>query len=128
MTRRRRVTLVLGGLAGLLLAYEVLSRVVAYTDDAYVRSDLVAVAPEVTGRIIAVPVVDNQLVKKGDKLATIDPVPFQLVVNQWQAQIEKEQALLRVAREELSTAQASLEESASSHTYALQEQKRYADL
>ena len=32
---------------------EVLTYFVAYTDDAYVRSDLVAVAPEITGRIIA---------------------------------------------------------------------------
>ena len=52
----------------LFILWEIFTYFVAYTDDAYVRSDLVAVAPEVTGPIIAVHVVDNQTVKKGDKL------------------------------------------------------------
>src|SRR5215472_15091608 len=68
---RRRVLLVLAGLAAALLAYWVSSYVFAYTDDAYVTSDLVAVAPQITGRIVAVPIVDNQAVKKGDLLAAI---------------------------------------------------------
>ena len=92
----------------LFILWEILTYFVAYTDDAYVRSDLVAVAPEVTGPIIAVHVVDNQTVKKGDKLVTIDPVPFQLDVNQRQAQIDEATALLKVAQEELATAQAAL--------------------
>ena len=73
-------------------AHEVLLRHTAVGvnyHDAYVRSDLVALAPEITGRIIAVHIVDNQAVKKGDLLVTIDPVPFQLVVNQTKAQIEQ---------------------------------------
>ena len=127
-SRLRRVLTVGGTLLFLFIAWETITYFVAYTDDAYVRSDLVAVAPEVTGRIIAVYVVDNQPVKKGDKLVTIDPVPFQLVVNQWQAEIEKEQALLKVSHEELSTAKAALDSSTSAHLYAQQEQKRYADL
>jgi multidrug resistance efflux pump len=86
MTRKRRVLLVLGGLATVFLLYELAGRVIAYTDDAYVRSDLIAVAPQVTGRIIGVHVVDNQTVAKGDKLASIDPEPFQLAVAQRQAE------------------------------------------
>jgi multidrug efflux system membrane fusion protein len=127
-SRLRRVLTVGGTLLFLFIAWEAITYFVAYTDDAYVRSDLVAVAPEVTGRIIAVHVVDNQPIKKGDKLVTIDPVPFQLVVNQWQAEIEKEQALLKVTQEELNTAKAALDSSTSAHLYAQQEQKRYADL
>ncbi len=127
-SRMRRVITVGGTLLFLLAVWEIFTYFIAYTDDAYVRSDLVAVAPEITGRIIAVHVVDNQPVKKGDKLATIDPVPFQLVVNQWQAQIEQEQALLKVAQEELDTAKAALDASTSAKVYAQQEQKRFADL
>ena len=93
----------------LFVLWEAFTYFVAYTDDAYVRSDLVAVAPEVTGPIIAVHVVDNQAVKKGDKLVTIDPVPFQLDVNQRQAQIDEAAALLKVAQEQLSTAQEALD-------------------
>ena len=80
-SRLHRLITVGGTILGLFIFWEVFTTFVIYTDDAYVRSDLVALAPEITGRIIAVHVVDNQPVKKGDKLVTIDPVPFQLVVN-----------------------------------------------
>ena len=79
-SRLRRLVTVGGTLLLLFILWETFTYFVAYTDDAYVRSDLVAVAPEVTGRIIAVHVVDNQTVKKGDKLVSIDPVPFQLAL------------------------------------------------
>jgi multidrug efflux system membrane fusion protein len=127
-SRLRRVVTVGGTLLSLLVAWEVFTYFVAYTDDAYVRSDLVAVAPEVTGPIVAVHIVDNQPVKQGDKLVTIDPVPFQLDVNQRQAQIDESAAQLKVAQDELATAKAALEEATSSHTYAAQEQARYAAL
>ena len=126
-SRLRRVLTVGGTLLVLFILWETFTYFIAYTDDAYVRSDLVAVAPQVTGRIIAVHVVDNQPIKKGDKLATIDPLPFQLVVNQYKAQIERETALLKVAQEELDTAKAALAASTSAHTYAVQEQARYSD-
>lgn len=117
-----------GTILGLFILYEVVTSFVAYTDDAYVRSDLVAVAPQVTGQITEVHVVDNQDVKIGDKLFTIDPEPFQLVVNQWKAQIDRAAAQLKVAEEELALAQAALQVSTSSHTYAAQEQSRFSDL
>jgi len=124
----RRLITVGGTLLVLFVLWEVLTYFVAYTDDAYVRSDLVAVAPEITGRIIAVHVVDNQEVKVGDKLVTIDPTPFQLEVNQRQAQIDESTALVKVAQEELASSTAALEAATSAHTYAVQEQARYAVL
>ncbi|ADO48699.1 multidrug transporter subunit MdtN [[Enterobacter] lignolyticus] len=51
------------------------------TDDAYVYADTINVVPEVSGRIIALPVQDNQLVRKGDLLFRIDPRPFQNALN-----------------------------------------------
>ncbi len=127
-SRLHRLLVVGGTIFALFVLWEVFTTYVVYTDDAYVRSDLVALAPEITGRIIAVHVVDNQSVKKGDKLVTIDPVPFQLVVNQTKAQIEQAKALLKSSQEELSTAQAALAASTSANLYAAQEQARYADL
>lgn len=127
-SRLRRVVAVGGTLLLLFVAWETFTYFIAYTDDAYVRSDLVAVAPEVTGRIIAVHVVDNQAVKKGDKLVSIDPVPFQLEVNQRQAQIDEASSLLKVAQEQLATARQALVAATSSHTYAVEEQARYAVL
>lgn len=127
-SRLHRLLTVGGTILGLFILYEVVTSFVAFTDDAYVRSDLVAVAPQVTGQIIEVHVVDNQDVRIGDRLYTIDPEPFQLVVNQWQAQIDRAAAQLKVAQEELALAQAALQVSTSAHTYAVQEQSRFSDL
>lgn len=126
--RLRRVITVGSTLLALFLLWEGFTAFVAYTDDAYVRSDLVAVAPEITGPIVAVHVVDNQDIKKGEKLVSIDPVPFQLEVNQRKAQIDEAAAQLKVAQEELASAQAALASATSAHTYAAQEQSRYQTL
>jgi len=55
------------------------------TDDAYVSADVVRVAPRVTGRLIEVPVVDQQRVVRGDLLFAIDPASFRLAVEQAEA-------------------------------------------
>jgi len=123
-----RVAFIVGAIVVLFGAWQLLTSVVAYTDDAYVRSDLVAIAPEVTGRIIAVHVVDNQEVKVGDKLLSIDPEPFTLAVNQARADLAEAKALVVVAQEELATAQAALDQSTSARTYAVQTQRRIDDL
>jgi hypothetical protein len=57
----------------------------AYTDDAYLTSDLVSVTPEVSGPIETVQVTDNQWVTQGTLLFTIDPVPFRLELERQQA-------------------------------------------
>ena len=127
-SRLHRLLAVGGAILGLFIVYEVFTYFVAYTDDAYVRSDLVAVASQVTGPVLQVHVVDNQEVKKGDTLFTIDPTPFRLIVNQRQAEIDEQKALLATSKEELASARAALQASTSAHTYAEQQQSRYADL
>lgn len=62
--------------------------VLAYTDDAYITSDVVQVTPQVAGPVEAVHVSDNQWVKRGSILFTIDPTPFKL---QLQHAIEQEE-------------------------------------
>jgi multidrug efflux system membrane fusion protein len=47
------------------------------TDDAYVYADTIDVVPEVSGRIVELPVHDNQAVKQGEVLFRIDPRPYQ---------------------------------------------------
>jgi multidrug efflux system membrane fusion protein len=123
-----RVVLILGTIAVLFAAWQILTSIVAYTDDAYVRSDLIAIAPEVTGRIVAVQVVDNQEVKVGDKLLSIDPVPFTLAVNQARSDLAEAKAKVVVAQDELATAQAMLEQSTSAQIYATETQGRLQDL
>jgi multidrug efflux system membrane fusion protein len=55
---------------------------VAYTDDAYVESDVVQVTPQVACPIEAVHVRDNQWIRRGSILFTIDPRPFKLQLQQ----------------------------------------------
>ena len=46
------------------------------TDDAEVSANLIGIAPEINGRIVKINVKDNQLVRKGDVLFEIDPIPY----------------------------------------------------
>ncbi|HTQ33676.1 MAG TPA: HlyD family secretion protein [Stellaceae bacterium] len=68
----------------------------AYTDDAYVRSDLVAIAPEVSGIVKTIAVANNQAVAAGDLLATIDPRSFQLDVDLKQQEITRLEAAVAI--------------------------------
>jgi hypothetical protein len=107
---RLRVLLVLAGLAAALALYWGSSYFFAYTDDAYVTSDLVGVAPWITGRIVAVPIVDNQTVTKGTPLAEIDPTPFQLSLAQQQAKRVEAEAQLAVDHDLIKSAKAARDE------------------
>lgn len=73
------------------------------TDDATIDADVVHVASVVGGRIIDIPVAENVRVAKGDLLFQIDPVPYRLVVQQAQADLDIAQAALATQRRLLST-------------------------
>jgi multidrug efflux system membrane fusion protein len=109
---RRRVLLVLSSIALALALYWASGYFVAYTDDAYVTSDFVDVAPYISGRIDSVNVIDNQTVKKGELLATIDPTPFQLALNEKQAKKTEAEAQLAVDRDVITATQAQRDDAA----------------
>jgi len=52
------------------------------TDDASVRANFIQIAPEVSGRLVELPVSDNMLVKKGTLLFVIDPRPYEYALQQ----------------------------------------------
>ncbi|HEY1773205.1 MAG TPA: HlyD family secretion protein [Gammaproteobacteria bacterium] len=58
------------------------------TDNAYVVADQVNVAPQVAGRVLTVPVVQNQSVSAGQVLLSIDPQPFQIALDQANAKLD----------------------------------------
>jgi membrane fusion protein (multidrug efflux system) len=74
-------------LAGFGVFYWITSGRYAVTDNAYVQQDIVSVSPEIGGKIIAIGVQENQLVKTGDLLFAIDPEPYELAVAQANARI-----------------------------------------
>lgn len=58
------------------------------TDDAYVYADTIDVVPQVSGRIVDMPIHDNQAVKRGDLLFRIDPRPYQEALNEARARLD----------------------------------------
>ena len=52
------------------------------TDDASVRANSIEIAPEVSGRLVRVPVKDNAFVKQGDLLFEIDPRDYKYDLQQ----------------------------------------------
>ena len=60
-----------------------------WTRDAQVRSQVIQVTPQVTGRVVTIYIHDNQAVKKGDLLFEIDPTLYILKVKQAQAKLKR---------------------------------------
>ncbi|MGI4833168.1 MAG: HlyD family secretion protein [Janthinobacterium lividum] len=78
------------------------------TDDAQVEGDVYPVLPRVSGPVTKVYVDDNQVVKKGDTLVTIDPADYQQRVDAMQAALLAAQAQVTAARAQVNIAQANV--------------------
>ncbi len=57
------------------------------TDDAYVKADIINIAPNVSGTVAQVFVADNDFVHKGQLLYRIDKKPFQIAVEKAEADL-----------------------------------------
>ncbi len=57
------------------------------TDDAYVRANVVGIAPHVSGPIVELPIHDNQHVAKGALLFVVDPRPYQSALERAEASL-----------------------------------------
>jgi multidrug efflux system membrane fusion protein len=86
--------------AAALFAYEVnrSDRLHPSSDDASIDADILHVAPSVGGRVIELPIEENQLVAEGDLLFRIDPEPYEYAVRQ-------ADAALAIARAEVDSEQ-----------------------
>lgn len=78
------------------------------TDDAQVEGDVYPILPRVGGPVLAVKVEDNQPVKKGDVLVTLDQADYQQRVNAAEAALLAAQAQVTAARAAVGTAQATV--------------------
>ncbi|ROL77149.1 HlyD family secretion protein [Pseudomonas vranovensis] len=71
-----------------------------WTRDGHIRADVIQIAPDVSGLIQQVEVRDNQVVKRGDVLFTIDQDRFHLALRQAQATLaERKETLAQAQRE-----------------------------
>ena len=62
------------------------------TDNAYVEGDISVVSPQIEGKVATVPVGDNQAVKAGDVLATIEDADYKAKLAQAEAQVAAAEA------------------------------------
>lgn len=83
-------------------------RYTPYTTQARVNAFVVPVAPQVAGEVLSVDVRSNQAVKKGDLLARIDPVRYEIAVAAAEAQLALTRQNLKVGSSTVDAAAASL--------------------
>jgi len=81
-----------------------------WTRDARVRADVVTLSADVSGRITALHVQDNQHVNKGDLLLEIDPARYTLAVEHARRAVEVAQASEGQARAQIVSSQALLKQ------------------
>jgi multidrug resistance efflux pump len=79
-----------------------------WTRDGQVMARVVQVAPRVAGPVLAVQVSDNQGVRQGDPLFTLDPAPFEQALKQAQADLVQCQAQAAAAAADVERATALL--------------------
>jgi RND family efflux transporter MFP subunit len=102
-----------------------------WTRDGTVRAYVVTMAPEIAGRIVELPVADNQFVYKGDLLMVIDRTNYKIAVSL--AEAAAQQALANAQntgrqswrRQQLSSLAVTVEEQQTFQTNALTTQAQY---
>jgi multidrug resistance efflux pump len=77
-----------------------------WTRDGRIRANVVRIAPDVSGLVTAVNVVDNQIVKKGDVLFVIDRARYQDALEQAMANLAAAQAAVAAAQANVDAAKA----------------------
>lgn len=93
-TARRVATTALAVLLAALAAWFAWQAYMAspWTRDGVVRAYVVTIAPEVAGRIVALPIADNQFVRQGELLLGIDPTNYRIAVSLAEAALLQAQA------------------------------------
>jgi multidrug resistance efflux pump len=106
-----------------------------WTRDGTVRAYVVALAPEVAGRIVELHVVDNEYVRKGDLLMVIEPTNYEIAVRQGEAAVQQAEASVRsneaqmaVQRAQIGANHALLDQAEAGLVFAKQQAWRYQDL
>ena len=85
---RRGTTVLLVIVALLFVWYIAADRLAPWTDQARIDGFVVPITPKVSGKVKNVYVVQDQEVEAGDKLAKIDPRPYELALQRAEARLE----------------------------------------
>ena len=107
---KKHVMIFIGVLVAILLLFWIFEEMkYQSTDDAYVETTTVSVAPRISGQIIEVYVKDNQSVKKGDIVAKIDPKDYEVRLAQADAAYQRELLNQKNAKANLNASNSELE-------------------
>jgi membrane fusion protein (multidrug efflux system) len=139
--RKMKRILIIGGIVLLVLGvlfflrWWITGRYLESTNDAYLKADTVVISPKVSGYVSKVYVADNQPVKTGQPLVTLDARQYQAALDAARANIDSRQADIARAnagaaqqQSALLQAQAQLAAAQSNAAHADIEVQRYAPL
>jgi multidrug resistance efflux pump len=92
-----------------------------WTRDGRIRVQVASVAPEVSGKIVELRVVDNQYVREGDVLYVIEPFDFRVALDQ-----AKRQLTMKAADADVKRQQSERRQRLTNLSTTLEEQQQYA--
>jgi multidrug efflux system membrane fusion protein len=119
--------IVVGGLAG-AVAVARLSSQYPRTDDAYVRANVIGIAPHVEGPLVQLNVVDNQEVEANDPLFVIDPRPYEAELQRAKAELIVAQAEVGGIQQAIAAARAEIDRLQADTDYATAHARRQQPL
>jgi multidrug resistance efflux pump len=120
--------LVFGLIVLLALWYFFADRYAPWTDQARVQAWVVPIAPKVSGKVVKVNVVKDQVVEPGDLLIEIDPREYELAVEQAEADLEVAGQNMGANTEQVAVAEASLSEARTQLALVEAQAERYLAL
>lgn len=86
-------------------------RFLVSTDDAYISGDIAVISPKVSGYVEKVNVVENQTVKAGDPLVTLDQGDYRIALEQAEANVESANLAVSRMDAQIAVGEASLKQS-----------------
>ncbi|MHA3916555.1 HlyD family secretion protein [Halovulum sp. GXIMD14793] len=96
-------------IAGGLIGYWRHETLYPSTQDAYIQAAVINIAPEVTGKVVAIHVSDNQRVSSGDPLFDLDDTVYKNALAQAKAQVEAAENARESFRQQISASAAAVE-------------------
>jgi multidrug resistance efflux pump len=109
----------------LVFYYALLDRYTPYTDDAYIQTYVVQVAPQVEGRVIGVYVQNNQFIEEGQKLFSLDPRPYEYTLEQLKATLVQTRQEVDQLKSAIVSAEQGVKQAQADLVFA---QRKYNDL
>ncbi|UCB55822.1 MAG: HlyD family secretion protein [Thiotrichales bacterium] len=112
----------------LFVWYVVADRIAPWTDQARVQAYVIPIVPQVSGRVVEVNVVKDQVVEPGHVMLKIDPSDYQLAVQAAEAALELAGQEIGAGTATVTTAQAKLVEAITNLEHAKTQSARVFEL